>query len=475
MPDRFRTISPLDGSVVWEGPASTPAEVAAAIRRARNAAPGWWAVPPAGRAAIVRRYAEQLDRRRDAFAELLTREVGKLRWDARGEVAAAIAKADLSIRAWQQRRPDERVQDGNVTRVVRYRPIGVSLVLGPFNFPLHLPGGQIIPLLLAGNPVVFKPSELATGVAEQMRTAWLDAGLPPDVLQLVRGGADVAAAAIDAQELGGVFLTGSRSAGEAIHRRLAGRPEVLLAFELGGNSPVVVAPDADPAAAAAALSFAAFVSSGQRCTCARRALFVRGDASAAQIDALIERSRGLRVGDPGDRPSPHLGPLVSPAAAGRLRAAYDRLLGLGCRAVLPLRAQGNRVHPTIVDATGLGDEAWGQIGATEWFGPMLVIRRSHDFSAALMDAARSPYGLAAALFGGSEAMFEQCLRAVPAGVMHHNRPTTGAAGVMPFGGLGASGNHRPAGYHAIDACGDPIASLQQAELDTADPWDLTQA
>lgn len=201
MPDRFRTISPLDGSVVWEGPASTPAEVAAAIRRARNAAPGWWAVPPAGRAAIVRRYAEQLDRRRDAFAELLTREVGKLRWDARGEVAAAIAKADLSIRAWQQRRPDERVQDGNVTRVVRYRPIGVSLVLGPFNFPLHLPGGQIIPLLLAGNPVVFKPSELATGVAEQMRTAWLDAGLPPDVLQLVRGGADVAAAAIDAQEL----------------------------------------------------------------------------------------------------------------------------------------------------------------------------------------------------------------------------------------------------------------------------------
>ena len=447
------------------------------MRRAHAQLASWRATPLGDRLGIVRNYAELLERRRAEAVQLLGREIGKVPWDAEAEVNAAVAKAEYAISALQERCVRRTVEGGEPARVIRYVPLGVTLVIGPFNFPIHLPGGQILPSLLAGNTVVFKPSEKATEIGLWNEALWREAGLPKGVMQLLVGGAEVVREAIDSPCVGGVFLTGSREAGRSIHRQLAGRYDVLLTLELGGNNPIVVAGSPPPDRVASVLSYSAFASAGQRCTCARRAVFVESPDTRRQWDALVERSQSLRVGMPHDDPPPHIGPLISKQAADSLEAIYRRLLDLGCRPLLPFLRCGNRdnlVAPVIVDATGIDEAAWGEIGGMEWFGPLLVVRKAADFDAAVRDAAETPYGLAGSLIGGTRAMFEMFAEGVGAGVVNWNRPTSGAAGVLPFGGLGDSGNHRPAGYFAADFCSDPVSSLEASELGSADPWDAAR-
>ena len=488
MSTKLESISPVSGDVVWSGWSATEDDVAVAMQAASTAHYAWSRTPIDQRVEIVRRYGRFLQENRQAAAELLTREVGKLAWDANAEVGAAIAKVELSIEALQQRQSTHVVSEssepalsGNtdvrIVRRVRHQPLGVVLVLGPFNFPLHLPGGQIIPSLLAGNTVVFKPSDQATAIGHWMIEAWRQAGLPDGVMQLIPGGVQTAVAAIDSALVSGVFLTGSREAGRAIHRQLAGRFDVVLALELGGNNPVVVAGDVAVEDVASIVSFAAFVSSGQRCTCARRAIFINSEATDRQLDALLRRTQELRAGMPGSDPAPHLGPLISSFAAHRVRETYDRLIELGCKPLIPFRVDpdsDNLVQPTILDASSLNQEAARAMGQFEWFGPMLVVQRVDSFDEAVQAAAQTPYGLAASLLGGSREMFEVFVGEVKAGVVNWNTSTTGAAGTMPFGGLGDSGNHRPAGFYAIDFCGDPVASIERGALAQADPWDVTR-
>ncbi|MGB7325588.1 MAG: aldehyde dehydrogenase family protein, partial [Rubripirellula sp.] len=463
----FSSRAAITGETLFTAELPCSQEITAVFGRARLAALRFRQISVDQRIAWVRRYAEYLTEHRDEIRDLISLEVGKLSWDADAEVSASIAKIELSISAFRQRRSAFAIepQSGSVERHVRYRPIGTALVLGPFNFPLHLPGGQIVPLLIAGNAIVFKPSEQATAVGDWMMRAWNAVGLPSDTLQMIVGGTQTAITAIDSPDVDGVFLTGSRGAGAAIHRQLAGRPEVMLALEMGGNNPVVVAPDADSLTTANLVSFSSFVSAGQRCTCARRAIFVKGANTESQITALVDAAKQLRVGLPVDA-SAQVGPVICDAAATTLHQTYQRLVSLGCKPLLPWRVDDrlpSLVHPAIVDASGLTDQAKQTIADLEWFGPMLVIDRAADFDAAVQSASSTPYGLAASLIGGTKIMFEHFVNEIHAGVVNWNGPTTGAAGVMPFGGIGASGNHRPAGYHAIDFCSDPIASLQRSQ------------
>ena len=476
------SVSPIDGRTLWEGVVAGEQEVRQCMGNAANALGVWRSKSVAERIAVVRRFGAELTARRIEISTLISREVGKLAWDADGEVAAAIAKVEVSIVAREQRAGDLQVESGNasaspIQRKIRYQPVGVTLVLGPFNFPLHLPGGQIIPALLAGNAVVFKPSEQAMAVAQWMVDAWYRAGLPRDVLQLLPGAAATAKLAIDAPEVSAVFLTGGRNAGNAIHRQLAGRPEVLLALELGGNNPIVTMDAVDPEDAARIISFSAFISAGQRCTCARRAVFLSNSAAKSQIATLVNETRSLRIGMPFGSPVPHIGPLVSEAALAGVKQVYDRLLTLGCKPLLPMEAAqscSSLLGPAIVDATGIPVDGVREMNEMEWFGPLLVVQQVSDFDAAVEMAAGTPYGLSAALLGGTDKMFELFVDRVGAGVVNWNSPTTGAAGGLPFGGLGASGNHRPAGYFAIDFCCDPVASLEQTAPVAADPWDVAK-
>lgn len=473
MSTTFVACEAVSGAEIGRLRATETAEMPGKMAFSASAGEKWRRTEPTERIEIVRAFGDYLGDHREEITDLISREVGKLSWDAAGEVAAAIAKVSLSIEAFNQRRSTQTLSPmaTGSARVVRYQPLGVTLVLGPFNFPLHLPGGQIIPALLSGNSVVFKPSERATAVGMWMQSAWRHAGLPDDVLQVIVGGPDVAIAAIDSPHIQGVFLTGSRAAGRAIHRQLAGRPGVLLALELGGHNSVVTVEPVDPVAVADVVSFSAFVSAGQRCTCARRAIFVDADEA---IKRLIDRTKSLTVGLPGDGDA-QVGPVISAAAADSLHQTYKLLIDLGCNDLLPWQTDSRHaalLRPMIVDATDISDDAKTKLGELEWFGPLLVIERARDFDAAVESAARTPYGLAAALLGGDERMFESFVDRVGAGVVNWNGPTTGAAGVMPFGGRGDSGNHRPAGYHAIDFCSDPVSSLQLSTIADANPWDV---
>ncbi len=250
-----------------------------------------------------------------------------------------------------------------------------------------------------------------------------------------------------------------------------------LALELGGNNPIVIAEDASEEDVASIVSFAAFVSSGQRCTCARRVILINGPATDQQIQAIQSRTRELRVAMPGALPAPHLGPLISAAAAQHLRQTYDQLIEYGCEPLIQLQVDPefpNLVRPSILDASSLDQNAIEAIGQLEWFGPLLVVQRVGSFEEARQVAAQTSYGLAASLLGGSREMFDLFVRDVKAGVVNWNTSTTGAAGTMPFGGLGDSGNHRPAGFYAIDFCCDPVASIERESLVQNDPWKVTQ-
>ena len=477
MSENFSSISPFDDSDVWTGEATTADEIREVMQRSAVAAKSWRRTEVTKRIEITRRFASFLGDHRGEIEALIRREVGKLRWDASAEVGASIAKVELSIQALQQRRREASEISDVATRTIRYQPLGVTLVLGPFNFPLHLPGGQIIPALLAGNSVVFKPSDQATAVGIWVANAWREVGLPKDVLQIIVGGVGTAVTAIDAPEVSGVFLTGSRSAGRAIHRQLAGRPEVLLALELGGNNPIVVGDGVDSDLAASIVSFSAFVSAGQRCTCARRAIYIRGEQCEQSIETLVRMTQQLRVGLDSDDHAPHVGPLISKSAADSLRRTYEDLIALGCKPLVPWRVDSRRanlVHPAILEADADDDNAFSEIGELEWFGPILVVRQAADLQSATRWAAKTPYGLAASLLGGHRGDFEKFVEEIHAGVVNWNRPTTGAAGTLPFGGLGHSGNHRPAGFFAIDFCNAPVASLEVDRPDSSNPWNITQ-
>ncbi|QEG38405.1 succinylglutamate-semialdehyde dehydrogenase [Roseimaritima ulvae] len=449
--------NPADASLVFNGTAASDEQVAAAFSAAERAQYDWARTPLAEREAIVLQYAELLGQREEELAQLITREIGKLPSDARGEVAAAIAKAQITIDAMHERRGDIDIPIEHGSRALRYRPLGPVLVLGPYNFPAHLPGGHLIPALLAGNTVVFKPSELAAAVGRWMIDRWTEAGLPAGVLNLIQGDATVARLAVDNPRTAGVFLTGGYAAGKAIHRQLAGRPEVLLALELGGNNPVVVASPSDPEQTAEKLSLSAFLSAGQRCTCARRLIVIDTPAGRQTVAALCERIDKLRCGLPHEQPEPDIGPMISARHANLLQQAEANFLAYGGHAIREVQQVGDcgaLLRPGIVDMTDCHDAV-----DDEWFGPLLQLYWVKDFEAALQRAQATRYGLAAGLFGGDEAMFETFRQQVGAGVVNWNAPTTGASGRLPFGGLGASGNHRPAGYHTIDFCNDPIASL----------------
>jgi succinylglutamic semialdehyde dehydrogenase len=461
--------NPADGSTVFDLPASSPAEVTAAIDAACAAQDPWHHTPLEQREQIVRAFAEHVAGRAESLAQLITREVGKLRADAAAEVAAVVAKAEITIEMMRGRRGDLDHEVRGVISQVRYRPLGVVVVLGPFNFPAHLPGGHIIPALLAGNTVVFKPSELAPAVGQWITHAWTEAGLPSGVLNLIQGDGEVAKTAIDDPRIAGVFFTGGYHTGKAIHRQLAGRPEVLLALEMGGNNPVILAPPFDTEAAVQTIATSAFISAGQRCTCARRLIVIDDANGQAAIDSLVELVGQMKPGLPLDPIAADVGPVVSPQAATRLLATQDAWLKAGGRARLQMTRSARcdaLLTPGIVDMTDakvLGDD--------EWFGPLLQIKRVADFAQAIEVAKATRFGLASGLVGGTQAMFDELRQSLAVGILNWNLPTTGASSRLPFGGVGQSGNHRPAGSFAIDFCNDPVASMIQSTHPQANDGD----
>jgi succinylglutamic semialdehyde dehydrogenase len=456
MAKTFESRDPATGDIVWSGPAATAETCTAAVSAAREAFAGWSSTSIDNRIAAMRRYRDALAADGETIATAIARETGKPLWETRTELASMKGKIDLSIAA-QAERTGTREQSAAFGRaVLRHRPHGVMAVLGPYNFPGHLPNGHFVPALLAGNSVIFKPSEETPLTGELIGQAMRKAGIGDGVFTVLQGGRDTGAALI-AQDIDGLLFTGSATAGAHFTRVFADRPKVILALELGGNNPLI-AWDGDPAAIASIVIASAFVTSGQRCSCARRLIVPQGAVGDAIVAAVAALSDRLTIGAWNDDPEPFMGPLISPAAAARVSLQVDDLVTLGAQVIRPLDDMPGRssafVGPAILDVTGI------KAPDQEIFGPVLQVRRAANFDSAILAANDTRFGLSAGLISDDEVLWNIFQRRIRAGVVNRNRPTTGAAGSMPFGGLGASGNHRPSAYYAADYCAYPVASFE---------------
>ncbi len=437
-------------------------DVDAEVAAARGGWAAWASKPLAFRVETLRRFANIVRQRHDAFADLLARETGKPLWEARTEVDSVIAKVDISVAAYADRTSQRRMEGQMGARVaVRHKPHGVLAVLGPYNFPAHLPNGHIVPALLAGNAVVFKPSEKTPATGAYLVDCFHAAGVPDACVRLLIGGPDEGKALSGHRDIDGLLFTGSARTGIALNRQFADRPEKILALEMGGNNPILVWDTPDLHAAAMIVIQSAFTSAGQRCTAARR-LIVEDRLADPLLDTIDRIVARLIVGAPHDDPQPFMGPVIDNEAADQLTESFLALLMRGGRPIRHLgRPQADRpfLHPAIIDVTQMADRP-----DIELFGPILQVYRTSDFDDAIAEANATRYGLSASLVSQTPALYDRFWANIRAGIVNWNRPTNGAASNAPFGGIGWSGNHRPSAYYAADYCAYPVVS---SEADSA--------
>jgi len=453
---------PVDNQPLWQANAADGSDVAAACEAARAAFPAWARTPFEQREQLVKRFAALLEEHKSSLAAVISRETSKPRWETLTEVQAMIGKVAISLQAYQARTGVSQTAMADGASVLRHRPHGVLAVFGPYNFPGHLPNGHIVPALLAGNTVVFKPSELTPQTAEETLKLWQQAGLPDGVLNLVQGGRETGEALAASADIDGLLFTGSAGTGYHLHRQLAGQPEKILALEMGGNNALIIDQIEDRDATVNLAIQSAFISAGQRCTCSRRILVKRGSEGDAFIERLVQVASALRVGRWDAEPQPFMGGVISSAAAEKMLAAQHHLLALGGKALLTmqrLESGSALLSPGIIDVTGVRD-----VPDEEYFGPLTTIIRYNDFDEALRIANQTRYGLSVGLVSPQREQFDHLLLEARAGIVNWNKPLTGASSAAPFGGVGASGNHRPSAYYAADYCAWPMASLESESL-----------
>jgi len=453
----MKSMNPATGEIVWEGKSASQQEVNQAVTKARTACSSWSVMSIEARKEMIKRFAAHLTEHKQDFAELISQEVGKPLWESLLEVGAMINKADISFRAQEERCPVAQNKAGDIVKQVEFRPQGVVAVLGPFNLPGHLPNGHIIPALLAGNAVVFKPSEQAPLIGEKYLEYWKAAGLPEGVMEVVQGGKETGEALVQHAAIKGLFFTGSYAVGQGIHKLLGGHPEKILVLEMGGNNPLIVDEVADLEAAAYMTIQSAFITSGQRCVCARRLIVLKGAQGDAFIQVLVAMTRKVKVGAFNEDPEPFMGPVISKEAAERILEEQKRLVQKGGRILLEMKCVGGSpamLSPGIMESTTIKDREDGEI-----FGPLLQVIRVENIEEAMTEANRTEYGLAAGIFSDNVETCQRFVAWVRAGIVNWNRPLTGASSEAPFGGIGRSGNHRPSAYFAADYCAYPVASM----------------
>ncbi|MDD1782136.1 succinylglutamate-semialdehyde dehydrogenase [Enterovibrio sp. ZSDZ35] len=457
----FDSLNPFNSQVIWQGKAATPAQVESAVAGAREAFFHWKHTTFEERKALVERFAEKVKENSEKIATVIAEETGKPLWETRTEAAAMVGKIGLSLRAYEERTGERSKDVAGTQAVLRHRPLGVMAVFGPYNFPGHLPNGHIVPALLAGNTVVFKPSDLTPKTAEESLKLWIEAGLPAGVINLVQGGRETGEALAQSKGIDGLLFTGSANTGHILHRQFAGQPGKMLALEMGGNNPMVISEQyGELDATAYTIIQSAFISAGQRCTCARRLYIPKGERGDALLTRLVEMTQSIRVGGQFDDPAPFMGAQISVRAAEGIIAAQANLESLGGKTLLKAELLHDAVvSPGIIEVTSitaLPDE--------EYFGPLLQVCRYDSLKQAVELANDTRYGLSAGLVSTDDKEWAYFLDHIRAGIVNRNRQLTGASGDAPFGGPGASGNLRPSAYYAADYCAYPMASMEGSDV-----------
>ena len=458
----WNKLDPVSQDVIWQGAETTVAQVEQACQSARAAFAAWARRPLAERIEVIHRFASLLEQNKQQLATIISRETSKPIWETLTEVQSMIAKVAISIRAYHERTGESITEMADGAASLRHRPHGVLAVFGPYNFPGHLPNGHIVPALIAGNTIVFKPSELTPWTAEETVKLWHEAGLPAGVLNLVQGGRSTGEALAQSHEIDGLLFTGSANTGYHLHKQLAGAPEKILALEMGGNNALIIDEISDIDAVVNLTIQSAFISAGQRCTCARRLIIKNGARGDAFIQRLVEVSRNLVVGQWDAQPQPFMGGVISLQAAQQILQAQQRLVDLGAEVLLPVtQADPNSslLSPGLLEVTGVNE-----VPDEEYFGPLSCIYRYDHFDEALALANATRFGLSVGLVSPDRELFERLLIEARAGIVNWNKPLTGASSAAPFGGVGASGNHRASAFYAADYCAWPMASLESPQV-----------
>lgn len=459
---RFERSAHPEGEFIVRSPADLDDEVVRvpwsrqqvdrAVDAARTGQRAWWRLGQAARAELLRKYQVALKTNLDALTEAISREIGKPLWEAKTEALAMVTKVDNSLGEGATFTRDVTIAD--LPGELRHRPLGVVAVLGPFNFPGHLPNGQIVPALLSGNSVVFKPSDKGALTATVMARCFHEAGFPPGVFNVVQGAVPIAEHLVTHAGINAILFTGSVPVGQRIVAANAHRPGVLVALELGGKNASIVLDDADLERTVREVAFSSFATAGQRCTATSRLFVTRGIAESF-AERLGKVARELTVGHPKD-PEVFMGPVISEhtrtqllAAQAKARAAGFEPLAAG--GVHEARTRGFYVRPAVHRAPK-GVRTLAGYTDTELFAPDLALVVVDDVDEAISLANDVPFGLSAAVFTSSKAQFERCAEELEVGVLHWNRSSAGASGRLPFGGIKASGNHRPAGITMGTSC-----------------------
>jgi succinylglutamic semialdehyde dehydrogenase len=458
-------------AVVWAG-GSDVSHVDQAIAAAREAGKAWarWTIER--RMAVLRRYQQICAARVDEIGTLIRDETGKVMWDAKAEAGLLGGKVDITLDQGPEgafRRVAGMETKLAETRLGRawFRPHGVMAVVGPFNFPMHLPNGHIVPALLMGNTIVFKPSDKTPGcgqlLAELLQEALEAAGAPAGVVNLVQGRADVAQRLVRHEGVDGVLFTGSWPVGRAILGANLDSPGKICALEMGGNNAAVVMPDADLKQAVIECVRSAFITTGQRCTCTRR-LIVHEAVAERVLRAVCKAASNLIIGEPDAAHPVFMGPVISEGARRGILDAQAALAKAGGEMLMPCTAMdrdGWFVTPGVmrVERFTLGPGGGTDL---EVFGPLLRVAVVKSLDEAIDQANATRYGLAASIFTKDQVAIERFLHEARAGCVNLNTGTAGASSKLPFGGLGLSGNHRPAGSFSLDYCAYPVAGMLES-------------
>lgn len=407
---------------------------------------------------IILNFIVNIEERTEALAKIISLEMGKTLWEAKTEVAALKTKAQHTIEQWEAHQTFtlENALPG-VLGEVNTKPLGIVTVLGPFNFPMHLPNGQIVPAILKGNSILFKPSELTPGCAEQYCQLWWDAGLPEGALALVQGQREVGVQSVINSKINGIFFTGSVPTGIAIRKATAETPQKLVALEMGGVNPLAIWDDANLEVSAHAALTGFCLTTGQRCTGTRRIL-IHQNVYESFKKQFIAITKKIHPGLPTE--NVFCGPLISTGSKDKFHAAKNRLLKSGGTILFEqvldkkLPTTGGFVGQAIIEGGNCK-----QFAKEETFAPLVVLEPIENMNDLIEKCSWSPFGLSASIFTQQEKIYKDFWHGIEAGLINWNQPTNGASAKLPFGGVGLSGNHRPAGADMIEHCSYKVSSL----------------
>lgn len=472
----FDNVNPADGrDVIGRFPKSGRADVDRAVASAKRGFELWRKTPAPARGDVLRRVGDLLSARKEEIANLMTREMGKPLQETRGDVQEGIDTAYYA--GVEGRRLFGHVVPSelrNKWAMTYRRPIGVAGLVTPFNFPLAIPTWKGFPALVCGNAVVLKPAEDVPHTATVLVEILLEAGLPPEVIQLVHGfGEDVGAALVEHPDVPVISFTGSTATGSLVGQT-CGRMHKRLSLEMGGKNAQIVLEDADLDLALEGVLWGAFGTTGQRCTATSR-LILQDGIHDRFVAMLADRAKSLKLGD-GRKPGTDVGPLIHAASRENVERYVEIGRGEGAELVCGGRRatggdldHGHFFEPTIFTNVKPGS----RLEQEEIFGPVLSVIRVRDAEEAFVVNNDVKYGLSSSVYTRDLATSFRALEVLDNGITYVNAPTIGAEAHLPFGGVKQTGNgHREGGWEVYEFYSetkvcyvDYSGQLQRAQID----------